>query len=198
MKHQKKHISHSGVALFSCGLVLTIVTVACSRDGLSKGALSEQINASLEKDGPVCWPLNQQRAADVKFPFFEKTLPAFAGGLDPIIAGLVEGGYLSATPHRQTFGSGSLYDLTAKGKDAKVWDPEHGFCVGTKELDEVVDWTVPGEGGQQATRINYTWKVSKRPSWVDDELFSRVPGIPKSEAGFAIAQKTNKGWKVVF
>ena len=189
------------VALAVGGTAAVIALVAGIRlfwgDGLSKGALKDQINEQLEQQGPVCWPETEQQAANLKFPVFLETVPGFIGSR-PILTGLVNAGYLSSTPHPMRFGSGHLYDITPKGQKAKVWDPQHGFCVGKRQVDEVLDWTVPGEGEQQVTQINYTWKVAKRPGWADDEAFAAVPGIGKSEQAHSVAQKTNKGWKVVF
>jgi hypothetical protein len=182
-----------GVAL----LVAIQVAGALFGDGLSKGALKDQINAQLEREGPVCWPEGSNGASRIKFPFFVETVPGFVGGVPPIVTGLVNGGYLSATPHRQTFGAGNVYALTPKGEQAKVWDAQHGFCVGKKQVDEVTDWTAPGEG-ENAARVNFKWKIVDRASWVDEEAFAAIPGLVEPVQSFSIAQKTNEGWKVVF
>jgi len=87
---------------------------------------------------------------------------------------------------------------TDKGAKAKFWDKEHGACVGTRTVDEIKEWTEPGDaGGQKVTRVSYTWKLSDIPSWVDKDTFSRagVKGIEESEKATAILVKTNNGWK---
>jgi hypothetical protein len=74
----------------------------------------------------------------------------------------------------------------------------HGFCIGRREVDEVIRWTEPAsEGGAQAIRIEYTWKLGDRPSWASEELFSTVPGISKPVEDLAVAQKTSDGWQIV-
>lgn len=164
---------------------------------LSKRGLASKIDDALVKMEPQnCWALQQM--ANVSFPL---NISANAAG-NAIIKGLAQGGYITvgAPAGRNMFGdSGPVsIDLTDKGKDAKVWDPSAGFCVGTRQVDEVLRWTEPADdGGVQAIRIEYTWKYGKRPSWVSDELFPTMEGMAKPAESMAVAQKTSDGWQVV-
>ncbi|MET0793666.1 MAG: FHA domain-containing protein [Polyangiaceae bacterium] len=163
---------------------------------LSKRGLASKIDEKLTEMEPAkCWALQDMAAP---FPFNVSSHSAE----DPILKGLAQGGYITigAPAGRSMFGDlGPVsINLTDKGKDAKVWDLKSGFCVGSRQVDEVLRWTEPADsGGVQAIRIEYTWKYVKRPSWVSDELLPNMDGISKPKEGMAIAQKTSDGWRVV-
>ena len=37
-------------------------------------------------------------------------------------------------------------------------------------VDEVKEWTEPGNGNQKVVRVSYTWKLADVPSWVDKSV----------------------------
>lgn len=169
-------------------------------DGLSKRSLGSKLDEKLAEK-PVCWAL---RDMDVTFPVTVSS--DFSGGptKDPIIVGLIRGSYVTAVQVARFPGSRpgpfdpTVLDLTEKGRAEKVWDSSRGFCVGKREVDEVVRWTEPASSnGVLATRIDYTWKLGDRPSWATPELFSEVKGMEKPVEDLAIAQKTSDGWHIV-
>jgi hypothetical protein len=175
------------------GVALIAVVAAASLFGSapSKRSFAKLINDEL-KENDVCWPNN---AAKVKLPVH---VNAWGFERDPILQGLIRGGHVSAKKQIVGFTSGYTISLTPKGESAKVWEPSKGFCLGHREVDEVVRWTEPTSNGQAiATQITYTWKIVDQPSWTNEKDFAGVKGIAAPVTASITAQKTNDGWQVV-
>jgi len=95
-------------------------------------------------------------------------------------------------------GGATIVDLTAKGRGAQVWHPKEGFCLGRKQVHEVLQWSEPAQqAGAMATQISYTWILGDRPDWAEEKLFQSVPGVGKPVPGTALATKMNDGWTIV-
>jgi hypothetical protein len=93
--------------------------------------------------------------------------------------------------------SWSNVDIIMPTEEAKTWwDIQDGFCVGTKGVAEVQEWTEPGDaGGVQMIQVKYTWRLKDVPSWAKGPEFASIPGMATPIPGVAVLQKTNKGWK---
>ncbi|MBU3895617.1 hypothetical protein [Serratia rhizosphaerae] len=87
--------------------------------------------------------------------------------------------------------------ITDEGKQAKIWDAKEGVCVGRCVVDEVKEWTEPGNGNQKVVRVTYTWKLTDVPSWVDKSAFSGVKGMNGPADGAMNLVKTSNGWKAI-
>lgn len=100
---------------------------------------------------------------------------------------------------------GKIYSLTAAGKKALQRPEWVSFCAGTYKVDEVVNFTVPGnEMGQTYSQANFTYTPTNVASWAtSDAVKSAYPEFSKSlEAaktqplkGRADMVLMNDGWK---
>jgi Inner membrane component of T3SS, cytoplasmic domain len=171
---------------------------------LSKRSLAAKLDSKLESNEEAsreCWSLG---GSNVSFPVRVEG-HTLSGSITekPIVAGLIRGGYITAAPQSR-FGSSRpspfdpvVIDLTAKGRENHVYDATRGFCIGRRSVDEVVRWTEPmSNGGGQHIRIEYTWKLTDRPDWATEELFSGVPGVSRPVEAMAIATKQSDGWQI--
>lgn len=192
MSKQKKH----GVALGVTLLVAAALT-GCS-GGPSKGDLKDGLVQEY-KDHPqsVCW--NVENSANVQWPI---RIPTQGMSKDQvaILDGLNRAGIatVSAQLVQEGFMNVSVYtiNLTDKGRSAGAWDPQKGFCVGTKTVDEVTEFTIPSKDSDGASDVKYTWKLDDLPSWVDRDKFASIPGMTSSVQADELMMKTNNGWRV--
>lgn len=91
----------------------------------------------------------------------------------------------------------NILGITEEGKKAKVWSTQDGACVGRRVVDEIKEWTEPGNGDQKIVRVSYTWTLADVPSWVDKKAFSSVKGMNEPEEGMINLVKTSNGWKAI-
>lgn len=155
-----------------------------------KGDFEDAINAKIGHS-KTCFSL---RNNNVNFPV-QLSKPRFdetgTGTGSVILDGLVEQGLMAFD---KGWDSNTL-GITEEGKQAKIWDAKEGVCIGRRVVDEVKEWTEPGEGNQKIVRVSYTWKLVDVPGWVNKEAFSAVKGMNKPADGTMILVKTNNGWK---
>ena len=191
MNKQATHRVALGVAL-SIAAALT----ACS-GGPSKGDLKDGL-VQFYKDKPqdVCW--NIQNSANVHWPIqvpsqgMDKQQLGILDGLNregiaTVQLGLVQQGFMNV--------SAFTINLTDKGRSAGAWDPQKGFCVGTKNVDEVTEFTIPNKDTDGASDVKFTWKFDNVPSWVERDKFPKLAGMTASVADETLMQKTNNGWR---
>jgi hypothetical protein len=181
-------------AAFGAGIAIALLIggLALFGSGPSKRTFARLIDADFE-DAQVCWPASG--AERLQFPI---DVDQYSLRSEPVLQGLLRGGYLSAAKSVRNLRLFQTLSLSQKGEAAKIWDPAKGFCVGRPEVDEVVRWTEPASNGQAiATNVTYTWKLGDRPSWVDPKEFPGVEGMNRSVQAQVMAQKTSDGWEVV-
>ncbi|MFY0173754.1 MULTISPECIES: membrane lipoprotein lipid attachment site-containing protein [Klebsiella/Raoultella group] len=157
-----------------------------------KGDFEKTINAKIGQS-KTCFSL---RNNDVAFPV-QLSKPRFdetgTGTGSVILDGLVEQGLMAFVKgwDNNTLG------ITDEGKQAKIWDAKEGVCIGRRVVDEVKEWTEPGNGNQKVVRVSYTWKLADVPSWVDKKVFSSVKGMNEPEESMINLVKTSNGWKAI-
>lgn len=96
------------------------------------------------------------------------------------------------------YGKLTTLDLTPKGHEKNVWDPEKGFCIGTRKVADVEKWTEPtASDGLQTTVVDYTWKVDDLPFGINRSDFPDLPGMGKPKSAHAELKKMNDGWEVM-
>lgn len=169
-----------------------------------KGDFEAAINQKISKE-PVCYSFNtKENNSDAYYKFNEPgvivRVNVRGNDVSPILEGLKNSGLIDIEYEQQMFSRVAVLSATDKGVKAKFWDKDHGACVGNRTVDEVKEWTEPGDSdGQKVTRVAYTWKLSDIPSWVDKDVFSSagVKGIAKSEEDVTVLVKTNNGWKSI-
>ncbi|EBI7047420.1 lipoprotein [Salmonella enterica] len=155
-----------------------------------KGDFEKAINAKIGQS-KTCFSL---RNNDVTFPI-QLSKPRFdetgTGTGSVILDGLVEQGLMAFVKgwDNNTLG------ITEEGKQAKIWNAKEGVCIGHRVVDEVKEWTEPGNGNQKVVRVTYTWKLTDVPSWVDKSAFSGVKGMSGPADGAMNLVKTSNGWK---
>jgi len=163
-----------------------LVLAGCGEKGDYEKAINEKIGQS-----KTCFSL---RNKNVKFPV-QLSKPRFdetgTGTGSLILDGLVEQGLMAFVKgwDNNTLG------ITDEGKQAKIWDAKEGVCIGRRVVDEVKEWTEPGNGNQKVVRVTYTWKLTDVPSWVDKSVFSGVKGMSGPADGAMNLVKTSNGWK---
>lgn len=187
MKQREEASGRSG-----CALLLVLLLTGCG-DGLSKGVLKELIASEYKDSRKMCWALKEMNGQE--FPL--RLVRGFDGGPSnhPIIKGLMAAGYVTIQEGYEGFYPVESVDLTEKGKDEEVWDAQKGFCIGHKEVDEILEWTEPGEN-EKKTKVTYTWEMVDRPDWVSAEFFGHIDGIKEPEKAQFVAVKTSNGWQL--
>src|SRR5689334_9456477 len=96
---------------------------------------------------------------------------------------------------------GKTYSLTDEGRQA-LRDPKATiFCAGHYKVDEVVDFTVPGNAmGETMSRVTFTYSPSDVPAWVSSTgVQTAFPGLaqelaPKQQGEATMVLK-NDGWQ---
>lgn len=125
------------------------------------------------------------------------TVSAGYSASDEILKGLVEQGLLTVSQQANGFSSVDVLEVTDKGQEVEFWNRENGACVGHRVVDEVKEWTEPGNGNQKIVRVSYTWKLADVPAWVDKKAFSSVKGMNEPEESMINLVKTSNGWKAI-
>lgn len=95
---------------------------------------------------------------------------------------------------------GREYALTEEGKTYLKSPGRPDFCTGHYKVDEVVDFTEPGDAmGMKITQVNYTFSPANVPEWVKSEEVRQV--FPDLNRSLAEKQKKrvtlvlkNDGW----
>ncbi|WP_373225839.1 membrane lipoprotein lipid attachment site-containing protein [Enterobacter cloacae complex sp. ESBL7] len=155
-----------------------------------KGDFEKAINAKIGQS-KSCFSL---RDNNVNFPV-RLSKPRFdetgTGTGSVILDALVEQGLMA-------FNKGwddNVLGITDEGKAAKIWNTQEGVCIGRRVVDQVKEWTEPGNGNQKVVRVSYTWKLVDVPRWVDKSAFSDVKGMNGPVDGTMTLVKTSNGWK---
>lgn len=184
-------------SLTIAALLASVALAGCS-GGPSKGDLKDGLAQFFkDKPQPVCWSV--QNGAAVQWPIrvptqgmTEDQLGILDGvnreGIATVEKGMAQQGFMNVAVFTIT--------LTDKGKSANAWDPAKGFCVGTKTVDEVVEFTVPSKDSEGTSDVKFSWKIADVPSWVDRDKFPKLPGMMASVNDEAMMAKTNNGWRV--
>lgn len=116
---------------------------------------------------------------------------------DEILKGLAEQGLLTVSQQANGFSSVDVLEVTNEGQEVEFWDRKDGVCIGRRVVDEVKEWTEPGNSNQKIVRVSYTWKLADVPSWVDKKAFSSVKGMNEPEESMINLVKTSNGWKAL-
>lgn len=181
------------------GIALAVAALAGCSGGPSKGDLKDGLSTFF-KDKPqeACWNVENSQA--VQWPI---RIPL--AGMDKAQLGIVDGvnrsgiATVTSAPVQQGDGQTVLaltITLTDKGKAAKAWDPQKGFCVGTRQVQDVTEFTVPNKDTEGMTDVKFTWRYDDLPSWVERDKFPRLAGMAAPVNDEAMMQKTNNGWRV--
>lgn len=95
---------------------------------------------------------------------------------------------------------GKTYSLTDEGRQA-LRDPRTTiFCAGHYKVDDVVDFTVPGNAmGETISQVTFTYSPSDVPAWVNTGVQAAFPSLAKELApkqqGEATMVLKNDGWE---
>ncbi len=152
-------------------------------------AIKEKINFALQDNSVPTWPLRVGGASALLAP-------------DPILADMQAAGYLKITSGMANDEQGDpvMVEVITPTEEAKKWwNGPDGFCVGTKAVAEVLEWTEPAASGSsgQTMQVKYTWHLVDVPSWAKRPEFKNIPGMVTPVSDTIQLQKTNKGWKAV-
>jgi len=176
-------------------IVAVLILSACGSG--SEGEFTDAINQVIQnrktcfslQNNHVTWPIRMRHFSDRP--------------LDPILAAMQAAGYLKITKKTQQQKS-SIFFLPAVNMDvisispteeAKGWwDAKDGYCVGTREVVEIQEWTEPTKASGQRVVVKFTWHLDA-PSWADRPEFKNIKGLGEPINGQAVLQKTNKGWR---
>ncbi|EAA8388566.1 DNA-directed RNA polymerase subunit beta [Salmonella enterica] len=162
-----------------------------------KGDFEKAINAKLSQS-KLCYSLQDNDIVFNKgFPIKVNRGYRSTGysASDEILKGLVEQGLLTVSQQVNGFSSVDVLEVTDKGQEVEFWNRENGACVGRRAVDEIKEWTEPGNGGQKVVRVSYTWKLVDVPGWIDKKAFVGVKGMNEPADGAMNLFKTSNGWK---
>lgn len=187
-----RKVMTSAIAM-GCAVTLCVLP-GC---GTSSADFARQLNQKIGEAQGSCVPAYV--AAATSFPL---NIDGYGSINGSILEGLQRDGYINLQEKPVTETSvlpvnrySYVISLTDKGKTAHVWDAQHGFCVGHKVVKEVVEWTKPTAfRALTFTQVTYTWRLDGSPSWTDSPSFDYVPGLRRSETGYAVFVQTNRGW----
>ena len=193
-----------GARRIPIGGALTIAIVAASAlsgcsGGVSKRQITDAINEHLK--GKACFSLQEKKAPDWPMRVRRQMGLMSGGQLDPILTAMQAAGYLQITQEIQREGFALMpvtVDVITPTETAKGWwDVQEGFCVGTRAVADVQEWTEPGKDSGLPLQVNFTWHLTDVPSWANRAEFKDIQGMTTPVEGMTILQKTNKGWKAV-
>ncbi|MDU9014051.1 MAG: lipoprotein [Escherichia coli] len=142
-----------------------------------KGDFEKAINAKIGQD-KYCFSLDNNNTS---FPIrlAKPRLDSTGTGTNSVILdGFVEQGMM-------VFEQG--YDSNVLGITEE--------CVGRRAVDEIKEWTEPGNGNQKVVRVTYTWKLVDVPGWIDKKAFTSVKGMNEPADGAMNLVKTSNGWR---
>jgi hypothetical protein len=182
-------------------LLAVAVVSTCAFTGCSGDVGKRQITAAIDEKikEKTCFALQEKKAPD--WPMRVRRPVGFTSDqpLDPILAAMRASGYLQITQEKQQQGFFPVtVDVIAPAEKTKGWwDQQTGFCVGTKAVADVQEWTEPGKESGSPIQVKYTWHLVDVPSWASRAEFKDVPGMTTPVQGIAVLQKTNNGWKAV-
>jgi len=158
-------------------------------DAINEKIIKEKPCFAIQEKGVPNWPMRIQRPMGA---MSEKPL-------DPILAAMQAADYLQIT--QATDVQGGFLPVTIdvimpSEKAREWWNVQEGFCVGTKAVADVQEWTEPGNSGVPI-QVQFTWHLVDVPSWANRAEFKDIPGMTTPVQGSTMLQKTNKGWKSV-
>ncbi|EDR9797664.1 DNA-directed RNA polymerase subunit beta [Salmonella enterica subsp. enterica serovar Zongo] len=156
------------------------------------------INEKISKDG-VCYGFSKENNAKV-FDDFRLGTPVKVNiysrdDEDPILIGLKNSGLLNISYEQEMLKRVAILETTDKGRKTNFWDRNNGACAGHRAVDEIKEWTEPGNGNQKIVRVSYTWKLVDVPGWIDKKAFASVKGMNEPADGAMNLVKTSNGWK---
>ncbi|MGA9722827.1 MAG: hypothetical protein WBQ86_10250 [Candidatus Binatus sp.] len=197
--------SLTGFVAMTVAIAAASVLAGCSH-GISKGQLADAINEKIgkektclaleDKNSPT-WPTRVKRS----FSSVEQTQQAAGGDppMRPILADMQAAGYLHITQEKDGEEPWITDDVITPTEEAKGWwNVPDGFCVGTKAVADVQEWTLPGKDSGapiQLTEVTYTWHLVDVPSWAQRPEFKNIEGMANPAKATAELQMTNNGWK---
>ncbi len=185
------------VAVASCFAVLG---TGCG-DGLTKGRAAAALENSFPTQG-VCWATSDM--ANTRFPLRVNFDSSQRDG-NAILGALAQSGLVSLS-NKHVVGNPNgllghpvmLVELTDAGRQAEAWHEQHGFCIGTKVVDDVLQWTEPTRASDvQVSRVSYTWRITGVPAWARAPAFHALRGMDEPVEATATLRKMNDGWAVV-
>lgn len=196
----------------------------------SKDNFKTAISGWIEKHPPcIALPRGQvmpAQVSDASFPRYVDASPSTSKFTQqsrdraeaPFVA-LVDAGLLTVKDARiqikaGLFGDGlkeipvHAYDLSDAGKKAVVTEGEKAavsaatpqFCYGTPTVDEILQYTEPGEAmGVKVSQVTYRYHLRDMPAWAGNaRLKAAYPELERNTAesldGKAAVILTNDGW----
>jgi hypothetical protein len=199
-------ILRNGAESLCVASLCAAVAVGCS-SGPSKSQITAAINDKLkekvcvgfrEKQAPT-WPLRTNRGGGEMYR-----------NLNPILTAMQSAGYIKITQEPVKFvydangwskqeeeGLAPFTDVITPTEAAKSWwDVQDGYCVGTKAVAEIKQWTEPGKDSGMPITVQFTWHLVDVPSWANRAAFNKIEGLLTPVEATTVLQKTNNGWKV--
>lgn len=176
------------------------VVAACALTGCLpvERQITDAINETIKEK--TCFALQEKRVPNWPMKIQRPLGVMSEKPLDPILAAMSAAGFLQITQEIQQQGLFPVtVDVITPTEKAKGWwDVQEGFCVGTKAVADVQEWTEPGKDSGAPIQVQFTWHLVDVPSWANQAEFKDIPGMTTPVPGMKVLQKTNKGWKAVF
>ena len=175
---------------------LCVSLVAACKSGPSKSEITSAINDKIKEK--TCFALESKKVPN--WPMRVRRPLGFASEtpLDPILTAMRAAGYVQISQDQAHEGFFPvLVDVITPTESAKGWwDIQEGYCVGTKAVAEIKEWTEPGKESGVPIQVQFTWHLVDVPSWANRAEFNAIKGMSTPVEDVAILQKTNNGWKM--
>jgi hypothetical protein len=150
------------------------------------------INVALE-DRKKCWNISSSQP--VTFPITVQRGFGSSETLHPILAGLETQGMIELEKVTTKFLPSDKISLTSEGERRDVWTDGEGFCIGTPEVVEIVRFTYGDDGrNENVADVEFTYRYTNVPSWLDRNVFAKIPGMVEPDEDYVTVQKSSDGW----
>jgi hypothetical protein len=172
-------------------------------------------SVTVAKQTPGELPLYVE-ATPASQPFSEESRQRHLAPLDALVnAGLLKSSRTEVEQGQSMFGNDTkkvavfAYDFTDKGKSAFKEEAQKssfggthsGFCYGKPEVDEVTQFTQPGDMmGMTISQVSYKYHLADLPDWAKNpKVKAAFPDLARNTAdnleSKAALVLTNDGWK---
>lgn len=190
----------SAALRFAIVFLSTVIGTGCG-DGLTRRSAANALEKSLPSQG-VCWATTDM--ANTRFPLRVNFNSSQRNG-NAILGALAQSGLVGLSSERVPGDANGLLgrevmliELTEAGKQAEAWHERYGFCIGTKVVVDVLQWTEPSRATDlRESRVSYTWRITSVPAWARAPAFQALQGMDEPVEATATLRKMNDGWAVV-
>ena len=172
---------------------LFVSALAACASGPSKSELTRAIDEVAREK--VCFALQEKKVRDWPLRVNNPSMGA-EPDFGPVLSAMIAADYVEVTPGTRVnlFGIPTIYLIMPTEEAKGWWSVEEGYCVGTRAVADLFEWTEPGKEGT-VIQAKFTWHLVDVPPWAKRAEFDSIVGMSTPGNGTALLQRTNNGWK---